>query len=93
MFATKLDLFLIGTIIVPTHIEHVPKPICIQNIIMAKPILKHVIPINVLAMKLVLPLDIVKQHLTKIFFHPKVGEMIVNETPAQKQIQILTIAG
>jgi hypothetical protein len=30
--------------------------------------------------KLVIPLDIVKQNLPKTFFHPEVGEMIVDET-------------
>ncbi len=29
MFAIKLDMFLVGTIAVPTHIELVPKPIYI----------------------------------------------------------------
>jgi hypothetical protein len=33
MFATKLDLFSIGTTIVPTHIEHVLQPIYIPNIV------------------------------------------------------------
>jgi hypothetical protein len=33
-------------------------------------------------MKLVIPFDIVKQHLPKTFFHLEVGEMIVDETPA-----------
>ncbi len=56
MLATKLDLFSIGTIVVPTHIEPIPKPICILDIIMVKPILKqHVVPIDVLAMKLAIP--------------------------------------
>jgi CBS domain containing-hemolysin-like protein len=48
MFAIKLNLFSIGTIIVPIHIELVPKPICIPNIVMAEPILKQVAkPISV----------------------------------------------
>jgi hypothetical protein len=46
----------------------------------------------VLIMNLVIPLDIVKQHLPKAFFHPKVGEMIIDETPAQERIQDLTKA-
>ncbi len=41
---------------------------------MVKPILKQpIVPIDVLAMKLAIPLDIVKQHLLKTFFHPEVG--------------------
>jgi hypothetical protein len=86
MFATKLNLFSIITIVVTTHIEPIPKLVCILDIIMAKPILKHVIPLNVLTMKLIIPLDIVKQHLPETFFHPEVGEMVVDETPIRKQI-------
>jgi hypothetical protein len=82
MFATKLNLFSIITIVVTTHTEPIPKPICILDIIMAKPILKqHVIPLNVLNVKLIIPLDIVKQHLLETFFHLEVGEMVVDETP------------
>jgi hypothetical protein len=93
MFATELDQFSIGIIVVPTHIEPIPKLVCILDIIMAKPILKQPIaPIDVLAMKLAIPPNTIKQHLLEIFFHPKVGEMIVDETLARKQIQNLTIA-
>jgi hypothetical protein len=85
MFAIELVMFSIGTIVVPTHIEFVLKPVCIPNIIMVEPILKqHVIPIDVLAMKLCIPSDIVKQHLAKIVFHPEVREMIVSEPLAQE---------
>jgi hypothetical protein len=38
-----------------------------------------------------MPLDIIKQHLLETFFHPKVGEMIVDETPTWKWVQDLTI--
>jgi hypothetical protein len=94
MFVIKLHLFSIGTIIVPTHIEHIPKPICLLDIIMAKPILNQpIILVNVLAMKLVVPPNIAKQHSPETFFHPKVGEMIIDETPAWEQIQDLTIIG
>ncbi len=71
MFATKLDLFSIGIIAIPIHTEHVPKPVNVPNIIMAKPILKqHVVPIYVLTMKLIIPPNIIKQHIPEIFFHP-----------------------
>jgi hypothetical protein len=81
MFAIELNMFSTRTIGIPTHTKHVPKMVCIPDIIMAKPILKQpVVPIDVLAVKLVIPLDIVKQHLPKTFFHPEVGEMIVDET-------------
>jgi hypothetical protein len=33
-------------------------------------------------MELVIPLDIVKQHLPKTFFHPEDWEMIIDETHA-----------
>jgi hypothetical protein len=52
MFATKLDMFSIEIITIPTHTEPIPKPIYIPNIIMAKPILKQpIIPIDVLVVK------------------------------------------
>jgi hypothetical protein len=51
MFATKLDMFSIGTITVPTHTEPIPKHV-LPNIIVAKPILKQpIIPIDVLVVK------------------------------------------
>jgi hypothetical protein len=94
MFATKLDLFLIGTIEVPTHIELVSKPIHIPYLNITKLVPKqHVELICVLTINLVIPLDIVKQHPPKIFFHLEVGEMIINETPIQEQVQDLTIVG
>jgi len=37
--------------------------------------------VGVLVVKLVIPLDIVKQHLLESFFHLKVGKMIIDETP------------
>ncbi len=43
IFATKSNMFSIRTIAIPIHIEHVPKPVCIPNIIMAKPILKPIV--------------------------------------------------
>jgi hypothetical protein len=54
MFTTKLDLFSIATIVVPTHTKHFPKMVYIPDIIMAKQILKqHVVPIDVLDVKLI----------------------------------------
>jgi hypothetical protein len=38
--------------------------------------------ICVLVVNLAIPLDIIKQQLPEIVFHPKVGEMIIDETPA-----------
>jgi len=40
--------------------------------------------VGILAVKLAMPLNIIKQHLLETFFHPKVGEMIVDETPTRK---------
>jgi hypothetical protein len=68
MFATKLNLFSIGTIVVPTHIEPIPKPIYIPNVIEAKLVLKQPITlVYVLVVKLAIPHDIVKQHLLETF--------------------------
>jgi len=54
---------------------------------MVEPILKqHVVPIDVLVVKLVIPPDFIKQNLPSTFFHLEVGEMIVDETPAWEQI-------
>jgi hypothetical protein len=74
MFTTKLDLFSIGTVIVLTHTKLIPKPVYILDIIMVE-------PIDVLTMKLGIPLDIIKRHLHETFFHPKVRKIIVDETP------------
>jgi hypothetical protein len=53
----------------------------IPNIVIAKLVLKQPIkPIDVLVVKLIIPPNIVKQHLPKNFFHLEVGEMIINET-------------
>jgi hypothetical protein len=93
MFAIKLYLFSIGTITLPIHTELVPKPIFILDIIMAELVLKQpMTPVDVLTMKLTIPPNIVKQHLLETFFHPEVGEMIVDVTFAQEQIQDLTMA-
>ncbi len=47
----------------------------------------------VLVVNLTIPSDIIKQHLPKILFHPKVGEMIIDEILAQERVQDLTIVG
>jgi hypothetical protein len=58
-------MFPIRTIIVPTHIKHVPKLICILDIVMAKLVLKqHVKPVDVLAVKLAIQPDTIKTTLT-----------------------------
>jgi hypothetical protein len=52
MFATKLDLFSIGTITIPIHIEPIPTTFCIPNIVITKPVLKQLVKsVGVLAMK------------------------------------------
>jgi hypothetical protein len=53
---------------------------------MAKLILKHVVLTDVLVVKSVIPLETIKQHLPKKHFHPKVGEMIVDETLARERV-------
>jgi hypothetical protein len=87
-------MFSIGTIEVPIHTKLVFKLIHIIDFSIAKLIPKQPIePICVLVINLTIPLDIVEQHLLETFFHPKVGKMIIDETPIQKQIQDLTIVG
>ncbi len=49
--------------------------------------------LGVLAIKLPIPLNIVKQHLLETFFHLEVGKMIIDETPTQERIHDLTIRG
>jgi hypothetical protein len=79
MFTTKLDLFSIGTIEVPTH----TKPIFIPNLSIIKPVPKCVELVCVLVINLVISPNIIKQCLLETFFHPKVGEIIINETFSQ----------
>jgi hypothetical protein len=51
---------------------------------MVESLLKQpIVPVDVLILKLIIPPNIVK-HLLETFFHPKVGEMIVDETPLQE---------
>jgi hypothetical protein len=83
LFAIKLDLFSIGTIVVPIRIEPIFKIIYILDFNIAKLVPKQPIEsVHILVINLVIPLDIIKQHLLKTFFHPKVGEMIIDKTLA-----------
>jgi hypothetical protein len=83
MFAIELDLFSIGTMIIPTHIEHVPKPIYIPYIVIIEPIPKQLVKlVGVLVVKLAIPPNIVQQHLHETFFHLEVRKMIFDETLA-----------
>ncbi len=64
MFATKLDLFSIGTIIVPTHTKPIFKIDCISNLKITKHVQTQFVKlVCVLVVNLIIPLDIVKQHL------------------------------
>ncbi len=81
MFATKLNMFSIGTMVVPTHIKPIPTTNYIPNIVTIKPVLRQLVKlVSALDVKLTIPPKIVKQHLPKYFF--QVGEMIVDETLA-----------
>jgi hypothetical protein len=87
MFVIKLDLFSIGTIIIPIHIELVSKLAHIPNLSISKSIPKQPIErVCVLIINLVIPLDTIKQHLPKTFFHPKVGEIIIDETLVRERV-------
>ncbi len=67
MSVTEWDMFLIGTIEVPTHIEPVLKPICIPNLSIAKLVLKQYVElVCVLAINLIIPPNVIKQHLFEI---------------------------
>jgi hypothetical protein len=49
-------------------------------------------PILVQLVKIAIPPNIFQQHLSKTFFQPKVGEVEIDETPAQIKVQKLRIA-
>jgi hypothetical protein len=94
MFATKLDLFSIETIIVATHTKHVPTLIYIPNLGIVELVQNQPIQlVDVLTVKLTTPLNIVKQHLFEKNFHVEVKEIIVDETLARERVQDLTIVG
>jgi hypothetical protein len=81
MFAIELNMFSIGTIVVPTHIELVLKSTFLPNFSIAKPVPKQLVePICVLVINLTIPPNIIKQCLLEIFFHLKVGGMIIDKT-------------
>jgi hypothetical protein len=79
-----LCLLQIGTIEVPIHIELVSKPIHIPNLSIVNLVPKQLVElVCVLAINLAIPPDTIKQ-LPKTFFHPKVGETIVDEILVQE---------
>ncbi len=85
MFAIELYMFSIGTISVCTHTKPIHTIECIPHIVTIELVLKQPIkPVGVLAMKLTIPPNIIKQHLPETFFHQEVGEMIVDETLIRK---------
>jgi hypothetical protein len=87
MFATKLDMFSIGTITIPIHNEPIPIIDCVLNIVTIKLVLKQLVKsIDLLVVKLAIPPNIVKYHLLETFFHAKVGEMIIDETHARERV-------
>jgi hypothetical protein len=68
MFATKLYLFSVGPITIPTNTKLVPKHAYIPNIVIIELVPKqYVKPIGVLVVKLIIPPNIVKQHLLETF--------------------------
>ncbi len=71
--------------VVPIHTKPIPTIDYIPSTIIAKLVIKQPIKsVGVQAMKLVIPPNIVKQHLPKTFFHQEVGEMIIDETPIRE---------
>jgi hypothetical protein len=68
MFAMELDMFSIGTITIPTHIEPIPTTYFIPNIVIAKLVLKHVKYVGVLAVKLTYHLRLSNNTYLKLYF-------------------------
>jgi hypothetical protein len=80
-------MFSIGIMVVPIHTKPIPTTNYIPNIVTIKPVLKQPVKlVSALDVKLIIPPKIVKQHLPKTFFHPEVGEMIVDETLDWEQV-------
>jgi hypothetical protein len=79
MFTTKLILFSIRTITVPTHTKSISKLMYIPNFSIIESVPKQLIEpmLSILYVNLTIPLDTIKQHLPKIFFHLEVKEMII----------------
>ncbi len=89
IFATKLGLFSIGTVVVPTSIwsnQHVKLiTLTCLNIVEQVYVLVELVfvllvsfdipiePISILHVKITIPPDTFKQHLLETFFQPKVG--------------------
>jgi hypothetical protein len=108
MFATKLGLFSIGTIIVTTSVlsDQFVKLITLTclNLIghinkpagpMFKPLVSFDVPIkpvHIQPVKIVIPLHTFQQHLPKTFSQHEMGEMEINKTFAQIKVQNLRIA-
>ncbi len=83
MFATKLYMFSIRTIEVPTSTKLVFKP----NLSILKLVPNQLVePVCVWVVNLAIPPSSVKQHLAKTFFHLGMGEMIIDETRVQEWI-------
>ncbi len=83
MFATKLYMFSIRTIEVPTSTKLVSKP----DLGILKLVPNQLVePVYVWVVNLVIPPSSVKQHLAKTFFHLEMGEMIIDETHVQERI-------
>lgn len=66
MFITKLYLFLVGTIDIPIHTKLITKPIFIPNLSIVELVIKQRVElVRVLVINLVIPPNIIKQHLPK----------------------------
>jgi hypothetical protein len=109
MFAIKLGLFSIGTIVVPTSVwsnQHV-KLITSTSLNLIKHVIKHVEPmfeppisfdifvklVLVRLVKITIPPDSFQQHLLETFFQLEVREMEIDETHARIRVQNLRIMG
>jgi hypothetical protein len=77
-----LDLFSIGTIVIPKTIQSKPISKLNQRIdvgMVEKVFEPHVEQVCVLLVNLVIPFDIVKQHLLRTLFQLEIGEMCIDE--------------
>ncbi len=72
LFAIELYVFSIGTIRISIHIEHVPKSICISNILQIELVPKQPVKlVGILVIKLAIPPNIVKTTITGNFLPPR----------------------
>jgi len=109
MFATKLRLFSIETIVVPLPVM-LQQPINLIASIglnLVEQVYVHVEliyvlpipfdipvePVFVLPIQIVIPPDTFKQHLPKTFFQPKVRKMEIDEMLVRIKVQNLCIVG